>query len=105
MSDLRPDSQNRDSPTKALPGIRGLVETASVQTPKQTLCDSESMNDSEQAGPERLKGDLWLPGAGGGSMGVTANGHVVSLWGEGNIPELDNGGGWHNAVSAHHTCN
>lgn len=35
-------------------------------------------------------------------MGVTANGHVVSLWGEGNIPELDNGGGWHNAVSVPH---
>lgn len=33
-------------------------------------------------------------------MGVTANGHVVSLWSKGNIPELDNGGGWHNAVSA-----
>lgn len=61
------------------------------------------MNYSEQASPQRLKGDLWLPGAGGGSMGVTANGHVVSLWGEGNIPELDNGGGWHDAVSAHCT--
>lgn len=35
-------------------------------------------------------------------MGVTANGHVVSLWGKGNIPELDNGGGWHSAVNALH---
>lgn len=35
-------------------------------------------------------------------MGATANGHVVSLWGEGNIPELDNGGSWHNAVNAVH---
>lgn len=102
MSDLRPDSQNRDGPTKALPGTSGLVETASVKTPKQTFCDSDSMNYSERANPQRLKGDLWLPGAGGGSMGVTANGHVVSLWGEGNIPELDNSGGWHNAMNAVH---
>lgn len=61
MSDLRPDSQNRDGPTKALPETSGLVETAGVKTPKQTLCDSDSMNCSEQASPQRLKGDLWLP--------------------------------------------
>lgn len=31
-------------------------------------------------------------------MGVTANGYVVSLWSKGNIPEPDNGRGWHHAV-------
>lgn len=97
MSDLRPDSQNRDGPTKALPGTSALVKTL-----KQTSYDSESMNYSEQVNPQRLKGDLWLPGTGGGSVGVTANGHVVSLRGEGNIPELGNGGVWHNAVNALH---
>lgn len=35
-------------------------------------------------------------------MGVTANGYVVSLWSKGNIPELDNGGGWYHAVSVLH---
>lgn len=32
-------------------------------------------------------------------MVVTANGYVVSLWSKGNIPELDNGGGWYHAAS------
>lgn len=63
------------------------------------LRDSDCMNCSEQANPQRLKGDSWLPGVGGGGMVVTANGYVVSLWSKGNIPELDNGGGWYHAAS------
>lgn len=68
MSDLRPDCQEGDSPAKDLPGLSGLVGIASAKTPRQMFYDSHCMNYPDQASPQRLKADSWLPGAGEGRM-------------------------------------
>lgn len=54
--------------------LEHVMLTDRVNTEGHTVCDSISRKDTEQASPQRQKGDSWMPGAGGGGWRVTAKG-------------------------------